>query len=243
MKEVRYFYVPDACHRDELPVDEANHALRVLRLQSGDQMFLMDGNGAFYEAEVTLASSKHCHYRITNTLVQEKAWKGKIHLGIAPTKMMERIEWMAEKSTEIGIDEFSFLHCKFSERKVLKKERIEKIVVSAMKQSRKPWMPVVHEMTAFRDFIDAHTTGHRYICHCYNEIEKKDLYTELLLLGKDEAMPEVTILVGPEGDFSIDEVNYALSQGFESVSLGNARLRTETAGLSGVMMAQLAMRK
>ena len=137
MKEARYFYVPNAATGRELPEEEAAHAVRVLRLQEGDEMVLMDGEGCFYQAEVTIATPKHCLYRITNTLPQQPQWKGHLHLAIAPTKMMERIEWMTEKAVEIGVDEISFLRCQFSERKVIKLPRVEKIAVSAMKQSRK----------------------------------------------------------------------------------------------------------
>ena len=137
MKETRYFYVPDAANQKELPSDEAMHALRVLRLKSGDEMFLMDGVGNYYRAEVTIAATHHCYYEIKECLPQEPQWKGHIHLAIAPTKMMDRMEWLVEKATEIGIDEFSFLNCQFSERRLLKTARLDKIVVSAVKQSHK----------------------------------------------------------------------------------------------------------
>ena len=239
MKEARYFYVPNAAELTDLPADEAAHALRVLRLSGGDEMFLMDGAGTFYRAIVTMTSSKHCLYEITERLPQQKGWSGRIHLAIAPTKMMERMEWMAEKATEVGFDELSFLKCKFSERKTLREDRIEKIVVSAVKQSRKAWMPLVHPLTDFRLFVETPREGHKYIAHCYDEIAKTDLFEDLKTLPVDE---EVTVLVGPEGDFSIDEVRLAMEHGYESVSLGSARLRTETAGLSAVMMAQLLKR-
>ncbi|MBR6938859.1 MAG: 16S rRNA (uracil(1498)-N(3))-methyltransferase [Prevotella sp.] len=240
MKETRYFYVPDAAHQSELPTDEATHATRVLRLKSGDEMFLMDGAGTFYRAEVTLVSNKKCLYEIRETMSQEKTWNGKIHLAIAPTKMTDRIEWLVEKATEIGFDDITFLNCRFSERKVLRIDRIEKIVVSAMKQSRKPWIPQVHEMIAFTDFVKANHTGKKYIAHCYEEIVRNDLFDELLSMNTPN---DITVMIGPEGDFSIDEVEFAMSHGFESISLGNSRLRTETAGLSAVMMAQLTLRK
>ncbi len=240
MKETRYFYVPDAAHQSELPTDEATHATRVLRLKSGDEMFLMDGAGTFYRAEVTLVSNKKCLYEIRETMSQEKTWNGKIHLAIAPTKMTDRIEWLVEKATEIGFDDITFLNCRFSERKVLRIDRIEKIVVSAMKQSRKPWIPQVHEMMAFTDFVKANHTGKKYIAHCYEEIVRNDLFDELLSMNTPN---DITVMIGPEGDFSIDEVELAMSHGFESISLGNSRLRTETAGLSAVMMAQLTLRK
>lgn len=239
MKEARYFYVPQAIERNELPAEEAAHALRVLRLKPGDELFLMDGEGVFYEAHVTQAD-KHCYYEIDKALPQPKTWSAHIHLGIAPTKMMERIEWLAEKATEIGFDELSFLHCKFSERKTLRADRVEKIVISAAKQSRKSFLPQVHELTPFSQFIDESEEGHRYIAHCYDEIERVDFFNELNQLTDDDP---ITILVGPEGDFSIDEVKLAMAKGYKSISLGKSRLRTETAGLYAVMLAQLAKRK
>ena len=126
MKEARYFYVPNASVETELPAEEAVHAIRVLRLKEGDEMFLMDGEGCFYKAEVALVSSKKCLYTIKETLKQEPVWRGKIHLAIAPTKDMGRIEWMIEKATEVGFDEISFLDCKFSERKTLRADRIDR---------------------------------------------------------------------------------------------------------------------
>lgn len=263
MKEVRYFYVPDAANQVELPAEEATHALRVLRLKGGDEIFLMDGEGSFFRAEVTAASSKRCLYEIKEDMPQQRAWKGHIHLAIAPTKMMERIEWMAEKATEIGFDELSFLNCQFSERKVVKTPRIDKIVISAVKQSHKAWKPVVNELVSFKEFIQTPRPGRKFICHCYEEVEKKDFFTEISGIlneapaatessNADEATAasesptadaaDITVLVGPEGDFSIDEVRLALENGYESVSLGTSRLRTETAGLVAVHMAHIARR-
>lgn len=245
MKEVRYFYVPDAANQVELPAEEATHALRVLRLKGGDEIFLMDGEGSFYRAEVTAASSKRCLYEIKENMPQKRAWKGHIHLAIAPTKMMERIEWMAEKATEIGFDELSFLNCQFSERKVVKTPRIDKIVISAVKQSHKAWKPVVNELESFKEFIETPRPGRKFICHCYEEVEKKDFFTEINLCtdaSQESDADDITVLVGPEGDFSIDEVRLALENGYESVSLGTSRLRTETAGLVAVHMAHIARR-
>ena len=139
---------------NELPAEEAVHALRVLRLKEGDELFLMDGEGCFYRAEVALATTKKCIYAIRQTLRQTRAWRGRIHLAIAPTKDMGRMEWMAEKATEVGLDVLSFLDCKFSERKTLRTDRIEKIVISAVKQSRKGWKPAVNPMMSFRSFIE-----------------------------------------------------------------------------------------
>ena len=237
MKEVRYFYTPDFAVSNELPEEEAAHAVRVLRLQAGDEMMLMDGVGNFYHAEVTLATQKHCQFRVLNTLPQEPQWKGHLHLAIAPTKMMERMEWMTEKAVEIGIDELSFLNCQFSERKVVKLPRIEKIAVSAMKQSRKAWKPQLNGMDSFRSFVTREYKGRKYIAHCYEEVARAYLYSEL---QKPADSDDALVLIGPEGDFSIEEVRLAIDHGFVSVHLGESRLRTETAGLSAVMMMQLA---
>ncbi len=239
MKESRYFYVPDAASQTELPIEEAMHALRVLRLKTGDEMFLMDGQGAFYRTIVTLAATKRCMYEIQEVFPQKKTWRGYIHLVIAPTKMMDRIEWMVEKATEIGFDELTFLQTRFSERKYIRTVRLEKIMISAVKQSRKPWKPKINQMTSFSEFINQSCEGHKYIAHCHDEIEQTDLFNGILQLPKDE---HVTILIGPEGDFSFEEVELAVKKGYESITLGNSRLRTETAGLMAVTMAQLAKR-
>lgn len=240
MKETRYFYVPRALENTELTQEEAQHAVRVLRLQAGDEIFLMDGEGVFHRAEVTLAQGKHCHYKIVESIPQNPAWRGNIHLVMAPTKMMDRVEWMVEKATEIGCDHFSFILCKFSERKQMRADRVEKIVVSAVKQSRKAWMPKVDELEPFKQFVTTPRAGGKYICHCYDEIPREDFFE---LINHDGADDDITVLVGPEGDFSIDEVRLAIDNGYQSVSLGSARLRTETAALSAVMMAQLARRQ
>ena len=244
MKEVRYFYVPQAAGHTELPDEEAQHALRVLRLTAGDEMVLIDGAGNFHDAVITEATKKHCAYRITATRPQEKAWKGHLHLAMAPTKNMDRTEWLAEKATEIGFDELSLLRCQFSERTVVKTERIDKILVSAMKQSRKAVKPVLNDMQDFSAFLESVTrakdrNGHvgKFICHCYEEpsLGTKKLLREVLKPGED-----ALVLIGPEGDFSIDEVRRAEAAGFQSVSLGQARLRTETAALVAVHLMNLA---
>ena len=237
MKEVRFFYVPDAAQVNELPADEAMHAMRVLWLKGGDELFLMDGVGNFYRAQVTIAATHHCYYEILEVLPQERQWKGHFHLAIAPTKMMDRIEWMVEKATEVGVDEISFLNCAFSERRVVKNPRVEKIIVSAMKQSHKAWKPVLNEMSTFAHFIEQPRAGVKYIAHCYDEIPRVNLFDEL---RKTPDETEMTVLIGPEGDFSIDEVRQAVDHGYQSVSLGTSRLRTETAGLAAVMMMQLS---
>lgn len=237
MKETRYFYVPGAAEQTELPPDEAMHAMRVLRLKGGDELFLMDGEGTYYRAEVTIAATHHCYYEIKETLPQEPQWKGHLHLGIAPTKMLDRIEWMTEKATEIGIDEISFFTCQYSERRLMKTTRLEKIAISAVKQSRKAWKPVLNEPITFKKFLETPIEGRKYIAHCYDQIPRTNLFDELRKTGDSD---DVTVLIGPEGDFSIDEIEAAMQAGYQSVDLGKSRLRTETAGLTAVMMMQLA---
>ena len=237
MKEARYFFVPDAAHQTELPAEEAMHATRVLRLKAGDEIFLMDGVGNYYRAQITIAATHHCYYEILEHLPQDPEWKGHLHLAIAPTKMMDRMEWFVEKATEIGVDEISFLNCKFSERKLLKLPRLEKIIISAVKQIHKAWNPVLHEMVSFKDFIRQPREGGKFIAHCYDQIPRTYLFDEL---RKSSAPEELTVMIGPEGDFSIDEVKDAVEAGYQSVHLGTSRLRTETAGLSAVMMMRIS---
>lgn len=242
MKETRYFYAPDAATSTELPGDEAGHALRVLRMGVGDELLLVDGNGCFYRATITAATGHRCTYRIEETMPQQPAWQGHLHLAMAPTKLLDRVEWFAEKATEIGFDELTFLDCQFSERRVVKKERIDKILVSAMKQSHKAWKPKLNDMQRFRDFISEEREGDKFICHCYDAEQgvdgtagwEKPFLFDVLRPG----VPS-TVLIGPEGDFSIDEVRLAMQNGYRSVSLGKSRLRTETAALVAVHMMQL----
>lgn len=260
MKEERFFYVPQAAENNsdsnpvsssasssisgpinnELPEQEAQHAIRVLRLAEGDEMFLMDGAGTFYRAKVSMATKKRCFYDICETLPQQKTWTGEIRLAVAPTKMMERVEWMVEKATEVGFDAISFIDCKFSERHTVKTDRIERIVVAAMKQSRKAYKPTVNAMADFCDFIAHDDADYKFIAHCYNDQQRVDLFDRLQTL---DPASSVSVLIGPEGDFSADEVEMAQSAGYEPITLGNSRLRTETAGLMAVAMAQIAKRR
>lgn len=221
------FYTPDIMNNPELPEEEAGHCVRVLRLNIGDEILLTDGNGYFYKAAISAATGKRCQVRIIEKIYQEPLWKGHLHIAMAPTKMMDRIEWFAEKATEIGIDELTFLNCRYSERKVIKTERIEKIVVSAVKQSLKARKPVINELTDFEKFLQTDFKGDKFIAHC-NEGEK--------ILLKDAITPgnDALVLIGPEGDFSKEEVEKAIERGFKPISLGKSRLRTETAALVAV---------
>ena len=221
------FYTPDILTDLELPEEEAGHCLRVLRLGIGSEIMLTDGKGSFYKAVISAATNKRCQVQIIETIPQEPFWKGHLHLAMAPTKNMDRIEWFAEKATEIGFDELSFLNCRFSERKVIKTDRVEKIVVSALKQSLKANKPVVNEMIDFRKFMERDFQGQKFIAHCYEG--EKTLLKDAIVPGED-----ALVLIGPEGDFSREEVELAESKGFKAISLGKSRLRTETAALVAV---------
>lgn len=226
------FYTPDIAVDGELPEEEAGHCLRVLRLGVGDEVMLTDGKGFFYKAVITAATGKRCQVKVVETIGQAPLWNSHLHLAMAPTKNMDRIEWFAEKATEIGFDELSFVNCRFSERKVIKTERIEKIVVSAVKQSLKARKPLVNELTDFGKFIQQKFEGQKFIAHCYEG--DKPLLKDVLIPGKD-----AVVLIGPEGDFSPEEVQKAEAVGFQAISLGKSRLRTETAALVAVHIMNL----
>ena len=223
------FYTPDIQKSLELPEEEAQHCVRVLRLNAGDEITLTDGNGNFYRAEITAATNKRCLVKILETIPQEPLWSGHLHIAMAPTKNMDRNEWFAEKATEIGFDELTFLNCRFSERKVIKMERIEKIVISAIKQSLKARLPKLNEMTDFDKFITQEFTGQKFIAHRY---EGENPLLKNILKPKEDAL----VLIGPEGDFSEEEVTKAIEKGFQPISLGKSRLRTETAALVATMV-------
>ena len=218
------FYTPDIQTNAELPEEEAQHCVRVLRLTAGDEITLTDGKGNFYRAEISAATNKRCLVNIKETIHQAPLWQGHLHIAMAPTKNMDRNEWLAEKATEIGFDEMTFLNCRFSERKVIKTERIEKILVSAIKQSLKARLPRLNEMTDFNSFIEKDFSGQKFIAHCYEG--EKPLLKDVLKKGED-----TLVLIGPEGDFSEEEVKKAIEKGFIPISLGKSRLRTETAAL------------
>lgn len=218
------FYVPDIAGSWELTQEEAAHAIRVLRLQVGDKLDITDGAGSLYPTSVASIQGKHCYVEPVEAVRVPKNWNGMLHIAIAPTKNMDRIEWFAEKATEIGLDALTFLNCRFSERKVVKPERVERIVVSAMKQSLKYSKPVVGDMVDFKKFIAAERKGAKFIAHCYDS--ERVLLKDILVPGED-----ATVLIGPEGDFSPEEVELAIKAGYRPVSLGSSRLRTETAAL------------
>jgi len=235
---MQLLYAPDIATNPQLPESEAHHCLKVLRMQAGDVIQLTDGKGNFYRAEIAEGhyqgiagqarndkNLNHCKINVLETIPQPPLWKGTIEIALAPTKNLDRIEWFAEKATETGIDKISFLRCRFSERKEMSTERIQKIMVSAMKQSEKARLPVVQAMTDFKEFIRHDFDGQKFIAHCYSG--------ERILLAQAYRKNEnVTILIGPEGDFSEEEIGLSKKYGFVPVSLGESRLRTETAALT-----------
>ena len=227
------FYTPDIAHSHELPIDEAAHALRVLRLQPGDEVRLTDGQGGFYHARISECNRKRCMVEVIEQEEQAPLWTGHLHLALAPTKNMDRMEWLAEKATEIGFDELTFLNCQWSERRIVKGERIEKILISAMKQSLKARLPKLNDITDFAQFVKQPVGGQKFIAHCH-EGEKSPLRQAL------QPEQDALVLIGPEGDFSPDEVALAVAEGFTPVTLGHTRLRTETAALVAVHLMNLA---
>lgn len=221
---MQIFYTPDIAVNSELPEEEAGHCIRVLRLTEGDEILLTDGKGFFYKAAISRAHPKHCEVSILESWRQPALWNSRIHVAVAPTKNMDRMEWFAEKATEIGIDAITCLYCRFSERKEVKTSRLEKILISAMKQSQKATLPQLEGMTDFKTFVGRPFKGRKFIAHC--EDGKKTLLKRAYHPGED-----VLVLIGPEGDFSPEEIHLALENGFEPISLGESRLRTETAAL------------
>lgn len=230
------FYSPDILIRQELPAEEAAHCARVLRMTEGEHIQITDGRGSFYEAELTLVSPKRCLFRILSQETPAPLWSGHLHIAMAPTKNMDRVEWFAEKATEIGFDELTFLNCRYSERKVIKIERVEKILVSAVKQSLKATKPILNEQIEFSKFVKLPHVGQKFIAHCYDDLgDEKPLLKHVLKSGED-----ALVMIGPEGDFSREEVQLAVEYGFQPISLGRSRLRTETAALVACHILNLA---
>lgn len=208
-----------------LPADDARHALTVLRHKTGDILHLTDGKGWKYDAKILDDHPKKCRIEIVHQEFVPKNYSHYIHIALAPTKNIDRIEYFVEKAVEIGIDEISFFYCQHSERKQLNTERIEKIAVAAMKQSLKFYLPVFNEMISFRQFIEKKREGQLFIAH-------ETVSMEHHLLNKALADARYTVMIGAEGGFSDEEVQAAVKNGFTPVSLGETRLRTETAALA-----------
>jgi len=203
---------------------ESRHIVKVLRKKEGDILTITNGNAYVFEAKIIVASDKKCLAEIITSVKKEKHWDYYLHIAIAPTKNNDRMEWFLEKATEIGIDEITPIICQNSERKVVKLDRFEKIIQSAVKQSLKFTLPKLNDVQKLNDFLEQKHEGQICIAHC-EELEKKTL------LNTIKPKEKVTILIGPEGDFSSLEIEKALAKNYIPVSLGESRLRTETAGI------------
>jgi 16S rRNA (uracil1498-N3)-methyltransferase len=206
---------------------ESKHIIRVLRKKEGDYIHITNGLGELFTSEIIIPNDKKCLVKIIKVETFEKPWNYYLHLAIAPTKLNDRFEWFLEKATEIGIDEITPIICDHSERKVVKIDRMEKIIQAAAKQSLKFHFPKLNKPITFNIFMNSSFNGQLFIAHC-EETDKKSLKKEL------KPSKAVTILIGPEGDFSSKEIMQSLVHKFIPVSLGKSRLRTETAGIAAV---------
>lgn len=219
---MQLFYCPEILEDSYyLNSEESKHCIKVLRKNEGDLINLIDGIGSFYEVRITIASQKKVHFEIVKSW-KEEARNYKLHIAIAPTKNNDRLEWFLEKATEIGIDEITPIICHHSERKVVKEERLNKIIISATKQSLKSKIPILHPAISLKQLVLVNHTKNCLIAHCEDN-EKTSLQTVVT--------KNTLILIGPEGDFSTTEIDLALANSFTPITLGNSRLRTETAGL------------
>lgn len=218
------FYAPNMITENTLPEEESMHAVRVLRLQAGDEIVVVDGKGGWFTAAISNPHPKRCEFTVKNALYEYGKKGYKLHLAVAPTKNIERYEWFLEKATEIGVDEITPIICRYSERKVIKPERLEKLIISAAKQSLKAYFPILNSACTFDDFLKKYHASQQFIAHCYEEGKHT-------LQSTYQKNNDVIVLIGPEGDFSPEEVQKALAGRYVPVSLGNSRLRTETAGV------------
>ncbi|WP_299526964.1 16S rRNA (uracil(1498)-N(3))-methyltransferase [uncultured Lutibacter sp.] len=227
---MQLFYNPEITNNTQqvtFDKTESRHIVRVLRKKEGDKIFITNGFGQLFTSEVIIPNDKKCLVKINHIEDYKKPWNYNLHIAIAPTKLNDRLEWFLEKATEIGIDEITPIICEHSERKIVKTERMEKIIHSAAKQSLKYHFPKLNEPITFNQFINSEFNGQLFIAHC-EETDKKSLKSEL------KPQLKTTILIGPEGDFSSKEIQQSLEHNFIPVSLGESRLRTETAGVVAV---------
>ncbi len=211
----------------QLSEEESKHICKVLRMQEGDSIGLLNGKGEYFETKILIANPKRCEVKVVNH--QSFPQNEHLHLAIAPTKMNDRMEWLVEKAVEMGVKEITFLLCKNAERKTIKLERFEAIAISAMKQSKRYYLPKINDLVKFENFIKEHTNG--LIAHCYEDNKTSITHAFNASSG--------IILIGPEGDFSLQEVEIAKENQYKAISLSNFRLRTETAGLMAVMEVNL----
>lgn len=230
------FYGPSVAVTGELTADETVHCVRVLRKQPGDEITVVDGRGNRHVCRIVSITKKGMSVEILSTEVIERHWGAPITLAIAPTKNADRMEWLVEKVVELGIDRIVLLECERSERRRMRTDRLEKIMVSAMKQSLKAYVPELIGPVTFREFIqnETYVDGVRFIAHCVADRPRELLCEALAKIDKHMSATPVTILIGPEGDFSPKEIESAFDAAYRPVSLGDSRLRTETAALFSV---------
>ncbi len=219
------FFAPQIAEAPFLNEEESLHCIKVLRLSQGDVIQVIDGSGTLYDARIVVPSPKGVEVELIASYPDFGSHHYELHMAVAPTKNIDRFEWFVEKATEIGVDSITPLLCRHSERKVVKLERLEKIAVSASKQSLKGKVPVINPLTPIETFMNNAPEGQRFIAHCYENSER------LLLSKQVQPSGVYTVLIGPEGDFSEEEVANAIKKSFVPVSLGNSRLRTETAAV------------
>lgn len=224
---MQLFYNPDIDETTKsfsFDKEESKHIIKVLRKKDSDILHVTNGSGLLFETEITLASDNKCIVEVLS-IKKSPEPKFRLHLAVAPTKMNDRFEWFLEKATEIGIQEITPIICDRSERKVINLERFEKIILSAMKQSNETFLPKLNDAVSFKEFIKQKNKGLQFIAHC-EETDKRSLK------GALKPNEDVTLLIGPEGDFSDKEIALALENNFQPVTLGNTRLRTETAAVA-----------
>lgn len=224
---MQLFYAPEiSLPRYTLPEEESKHCVRVLRMTIGDELHLTDGKGNMYRCKVVSDNVKRCEVEVVETWPEYERMSYGLTMCVAPTKNIDRFEWFLEKATEIGISEVYPLECDHSERRQIKLEREEKVITAAVKQSLKAYHPVLHDLTSVRDIIAMDFEGEKYIAHCDSSFGERPYLGNLVKKGAN-----TLILIGPEGDFSKEEINFALQNGFKAISLGRERLRTETAAV------------
>lgn len=219
------FYAPEIATTGVLPESDSQHCVRVLRMRVGDELEVIDGRGNRYRCVLTDAHSKHAAVEIVQSYAMPLSWHQHITIAVAPTKHIDRMEWMVEKLTEIGVNRIIPLLCQRSERKEIKVERLEKIAISAMKQSLKSVLPEILPMTPIQQVLHDYTDVQRYIAYCNDAVERKTLAREY------HPQQSCIAMIGPEGDFSPEEVASALDAGWQPVTMGDNRLRTETAAI------------
>ena len=229
---MQLFYAPDITSPlYTLNEEESKHCIRVLRLTVGDILHLTDGAGTMYECRIVEAHQHHCTVEVVNTVEEFEKLPYELTMAVAPTKNIDRFEWFLEKATEVGVSRIIPLECDHSERRIIKHEREERVITSAVKQSLKAYHPILEQMTPIKEVIARPFEGRKFIAHCDSQSSARSYLPSII-----KKTEKILILIGPEGDFSPEEIKFALENGFEPISLGQQRLRTETAAVAATIM-------